>query len=146
MVKFFLACAVVALAAALPHPAQAASAFAGGIPSSVASRGLAVGDGYNYATRAGAEATALAECRKQGDAPQDTRDLCSIIAYFDNECLAVALDPAAGTPGWGWAIAKTPDLAKSFAMTYCQESAGAGRAAYCQVTITDCDTTNAPGN
>ena len=146
MIKFVLVVAVVATAALMPHSAQAMSAFAGGIPSSVASRGLAVGDGYNFSTRAGAEAKALEECRAEGVAPQDTRDLCSVIAYFDNECLAVAIDPAAGTPGWGFAIAKTRDLAKSFALAYCQQTAGASRAAYCEVTITDCDTTNAPAN
>jgi hypothetical protein len=146
MTKYLLAFAVFVAAATVPHAAQAMSAFAGGIPSSVASRGLAVGDGYNFATRAGAEAKALEECRAQGVAPQDTRDLCSVIAYFDGECLSVALDPAAGTPGWGWAIAKTADLSKSFALAYCQQTAGASRAPYCAVTITDCDTTNAPSN
>jgi hypothetical protein len=146
MIKFLLAFAVLAAAALLPHSAQAMSAFAGGIPSDVAARGLAVGDGYNFATRAGAEAKALEECRAQGVAPQDTRDLCSVIAYFDGECLAVALDPASGTPGWGWAIAKTVELARGFALANCQQTAGPSRAQYCAVSIADCDTTNAPSN
>jgi len=108
MTKYLLAFAVFVAAATVPHAAQAMSAFAGGIPSSVASRGLAVGDGYNFATRAGAEAKALEECRAQGVAPQDTRDLCSVIAYFDGECLSVALDPAAGTPGWAGPSRRRP--------------------------------------
>lgn len=123
-----------------PHAAQAMSAFAAGIPDNIASRGVAVGAGYNYPTRDAAEARALEECLKQPDAPADTRALCKIVAYFDNECVAVSMDPQAGTPGFGWAIAANADEANSQALENCHQTAGADRQSYCVVSLTDCDT------
>jgi len=36
------------------------------------------------------------------------RPLCEVIQDFKNQCVAVAMDPQAGTPGVGWSVA--PDL------------------------------------
>ncbi len=131
---------LLASVAVLPQSAAAMSAFAAGIPDNVATQGLAVGDGYNYSTREGAEARALQECLAQQDAPPDTRALCKVVAYFDNKCLAVSLDPQAGTPGYGWAIGDTAAEANDQAIEHCHESAGADRAGYCIVSLTHCDT------
>lgn len=123
-----------------PHAAFAMSAFAAGIPDNIASQGVAVGAGYNYSTRDAAEARALQECLKQQDAPADTRALCKIVAYFDNECVAVSMDPQAGTPGFGWAIGANAEAANSQALENCHQTAGADRQSYCVVSLTDCDT------
>jgi hypothetical protein len=136
----FVLLALIALAALWPRGADAMSAFAAGIPPNVAAQGVAFGDGYNFATRAAAEKKALDECQAQGDAPATTRSLCTILAYFDNECLAVSIDPAAGTPGYGWAVAATSDLAKGLALGYCRQTAGPSRQDACVVSFTDCDT------
>jgi hypothetical protein len=127
------------VAALLPHPARAMSAFAAGVPADVSAQGLAVGAGYNYSTREGAEARALQECLKPGDAPADTRALCKVVAYFDNECLAVSMDPQAGTPGYGWAVGATQEAANDQALANCRQTAG-NRAGYCVVSMANCDT------
>lgn len=135
--------ALVAVTAAIqiPTTALAASAFAAGIPTSVAEGGVAVGTGYNYSSRSTAESRAISECQSPGAAPQSTRNLCTIIAYFDNECLSVSFDPQAGTPGFGWAVGATSSIAQNQALANCKATAGS-RAAYCEVRITDCDTHN----
>ncbi len=128
------------LAPAIPQTTVAKSAFAAGIPDDVASQGVALGTGYNYSTRDGAEERALQECRSQQDAPQSTRDLCKIVDHFDSRCLSISLDPKAGTPGFGWAVADTEDAANDQALTLCRQSAGADRAPYCVVSLSQCDT------
>ncbi len=137
-----LALAVLAIATAglsFPTAALAKSAFAAGIPSDIAGQGVSVGTGYNYGTRSQAEDRAMQECKAPGSAPESTKALCIIIAYFDNECLAVSFDPAAGTPGFGWAVGATKSIAESQALTNCRATAGA-RSGYCEVRISDCDT------
>jgi len=124
----------------LPHAAEALSAFAAGIPDNVATQGLAFGAGYNYSTRADAEARALQECRSRQDAPASTIALCRVIAHFDNQCLAISMDPQAGTPGYGWAIEATAAAANNQALVNCRQTAGADRVGYCVVSLTDCDT------
>lgn len=106
-------CLIVALS---PLSARAMSAFAAGVPDDVAAQGLAVGAGYNYSSREGAEARAMQECKTQKDATADVHALCKVVAYFDKECLAVALDPQAGTPGYGWAVGATAALANEQAI------------------------------
>jgi hypothetical protein len=128
------------LAPTMPQTTQAKSAFAAGIPDDVASQGVALGTGYNYSSRDGAEARALQECQTQQDAPQSTRDLCKIVDHFDGRCLSVSLDPKAGTPGFGWAVADTEDAANDQALTLCRQSAGSDRAPYCVVSLNECDT------
>jgi hypothetical protein len=141
MMKKFLVLAALAAAIQVPSAALAMSAFAAGIPSSVADQGVAVGTGYNYASRVDAENRAVQECKAPGSAPESTKALCMVIAYFDNECLAVAFDPAAGTPGFGWSVGATKSIAESQAMVNCKATAGA-RAGYCEVRVSDCDTHN----
>jgi hypothetical protein len=118
--------------------AQAASAFAAGVPDDVAKAGVALGEAHNFSSREEAEAGAMDQCRKQPDSPEAVHALCKIMDHFDNRCLAMSLDPKDGTPGWGWGIADTLDAARDQAMASCRASAG-DRAPYCQVTNTACD-------
>ena len=139
--KSLLVLAVVVAALQLPSAALARSAFAAGIPNSIADQGVAIGTGFNYASRSEAENRAMGECTAPGDAPASTKALCTVIAYFDNECLAVSFDPAAGTPGFGWSVGATKALAENQALENCKATAGA-RAGYCEVRVSDCDTHN----
>jgi hypothetical protein len=133
---------LLAVAALLPPSANALSALAAGIPDDVATQGVAFGEGHNYSTREGAEARALQECRNTTGVPASTTALCKIVAHFDNQCLAISLDPKAGTPGFGWAIAAAADPANNQALGNCRATAGADRVGYCVESLTSCDTKN----
>ena len=138
-----VAIGLLALGAALPpRPAEALSAFAAAIPDNPAQQGLAFGAGYNYGTRAGAEARAMDECRKQAGSNALLVSLCKIVDHFDNKCLAISMDPQPGTPGFGWSIGANAAAANSQALANCRQTAGAARVGYCVVSLTDCDTKN----
>jgi hypothetical protein len=55
------------------------------------------------------------------------------MATFSNQCAAEAIDPKDGTPGFGWAIADTPEQAKSQALANCRDTAGPDRQDACVV-------------
>ena|ERR1700733_957722 len=138
--RLMVASCLLASTMLLPQTSEAKSAFAAGIPDDVAAQGVALGTGYNYGSRESAEARALQECKAQQDAPQATRDLCKIVDHFDNRCIAISLDPKAGTPGFGWAVADSEDASNDQSLTMCRQSAGADRAPYCVVSLSQCDT------
>lgn len=119
--------------------AGAEAALAVGLPADVAQKGLAVGWAINHATRKAAEAEALRRCREVKEAPQAARDLCRIVESFDDRCLAVALDPEAGTTGVGWAVAASHKAAEAAAMEDCAEGAGQKRRSSCRITFARCD-------
>jgi hypothetical protein len=121
------------------YGAFAAGAIAVGEPADVAKEGLAVGIVVNYASEAKAAETALANCRSYKDAPQSTRDACKVVKTFMGECVATAYDPKPSTPGWGWSIGFTKDVAADVAMANCRLSAGVDRARYCAAATTMCD-------
>jgi hypothetical protein len=125
----------------IPQSALAMSAFAAGVPDDVARAGVALGEGHNYPSRDEAENRALAECRGNKDTTEAVHALCRIIDHFDNRCLTTSLDPKAGTPGWGWAVADTQNDANDQALAMCRQSAGSDRAAYCEVSQSICDRT-----
>lgn len=130
--------AIILAASLLPATARAEGAIALGLPSDVARDGVAVG----WAVRlpAGqASGVALQQCRTVTDAPPATRELCRIVRIFTDGCIAVAIDPGDGTPGFGWAIAATKGEADAVAMRACQETAGADRRGFCQISASDCD-------
>lgn len=129
---------IVTLAAALwpPGLAYAKGTIALGLPADVAKDGLSFGESYNYGTREEADSRALDECKKQGG---PSAPLCHIVATYDHRCMALAMDPAAGTPGFGWDIADTQDLARDHALALCRQSAGPARAAFCEISQTQCD-------
>jgi hypothetical protein len=139
MYGFVLATGLLALTALAPQPSWAMSAFAVGVPDDVATDGVALGEGHNYSSRDQAESRAINECRANKDSSDAVHALCKIIDHFDNRCLATSLDPKAGTPGWGWAIADTARQANDQALEMCRQSAGGDRAPYCVVSQSVCD-------
>jgi hypothetical protein len=73
------------------------------------------------------------------DVAATARALCAIVANFHDQCVAVAEDPQAGTPGVGWSIADT--LPKAEALAKCKATAGPGRQGACILDHSQCDGT-----
>lgn len=139
--KGLLLAAVVLFAGAASHAerARAEAALAVGLPADVGRQGLAVGWAVNHATRKAAQAEALRRCREAKEPPQATRDLCRIVESFDDQCVAVALDPEGGTSGIGWGVAGTQKAAEDAALDDCAESAGPKRRQSCRIALVRCD-------
>jgi hypothetical protein len=137
----FLLAGTLLLAAAMEGAGRAAAegALAVGLPADVAKAGLAVGWAVNHASREAAQSEALRRCREAREPPQATRDLCRIVESFDDECVAVALDPDAGTTGVGWAVAKTKDAAEASALEDCRQDSDGKRRAACRIALARCD-------
>jgi hypothetical protein len=132
-----LVSALLGGAAVSPTSAVADGALAIAKPPDVVKQGFA----YGYATDEDdvnhAEAEALAKCRETTIA--GVRPLCTVIQDFKNQCVAVAMDPAAGTPGVGWAVADDLRSAEAQALSGCEDTAGPGRRAACVVDHSSCD-------
>jgi hypothetical protein len=123
-----------------PDRAAADGALAVGVPKDVAKQGFAYAYSADKPDSDAARAEALATCRKPGDNKSDAaRALCSVIGTFTKQCVAVAMDPAAGTPGVGWTIAYSLKAAEAGAIAQCQATAGAGRRGYCKVDHSRCE-------
>ena len=123
---------VVALAvASQTSPCIADGALAIGLPADVARSGFASGNGINAPNTDAARAQALEGCRGSVGASEDARKLCKVIATFHDQCFAIALDPADGTPGVGWAVAASQDAANARALAQCRKTAGAKREKFC---------------
>lgn len=122
-----------------PDAGNADAALAVGLPADVAKQGVAMGYALNYASKEEAQAEALKRCRAFKDAPQATRDICKIVENFRDRCMAIALDPDAGTTGLGWSVSKKQELAEEIAMERCAETAGKKRRGFCRITFTRCD-------
>lgn len=137
--KQFFAAAVLVAGYAFSLPAFAAGAIAVGEPADVAKEGYSSGIAYGFKSATEAEDRALQECRTSEDATPQTRALCKLVNSFSNQCVVVALDPEAGTPGAGWAVAETLASARQNALQRCQETAGVARRGECRVTAEGCD-------
>jgi len=135
-----LVAALLGFAMLQPHRAAAEGALAVGVPKDVAKDGFAYAYSTGKADMATARTDALETCRKpdSSKSPQG-RKLCKVVGTFTNECVAVAIDPKAGTPGVGWAIGGTLQLAEAQAMTRCKATAGAGRRESCKIDNSRCD-------
>ena len=85
-----------------------------------------------------ARQTAMNYCHK---APTNgkARSLCKVIDTFSNRCVAVSMDPKAGTPGVGWGIGDDLRAAERLALSKCEATAGPGRRTACVVTESNCD-------
>lgn len=118
--------------------ASAEGALALGQPKDIARHGVAVGMADGLKNGNAAARDALAQC-KSSDVKADTRALCRVVRTFSKQCSAVAMDPKVGTPGFGWAIAKTETIAASQALANCKATAGFGRRNACRVAGTSCD-------
>jgi hypothetical protein len=129
----------LAFAAALsPTAVWADGALAIGLPSDVTRDGVAFGWAVRL-PRAEAERVALEQCRTAQGVPDSARSLCRVFESFSGACVAVALDPEDGTPGFGWAIASTKSAADAQALGDCHRTAGPARQSFCVVSISDCD-------
>jgi hypothetical protein len=128
-----------ALAAAIfrPIPGSADGALAVGLPPDVVKQGFAYGYVTDYPDANQADAQALKKCRDTTIA--GVRPLCEVIQDFKNQCVAVAMDPQAGTPGVGWSIAPDLHTAEAQALSKCEDTAGPGRRAACAVDHSSCD-------
>jgi lipoprotein NlpI len=120
------------------HPAMSDGALAIGLPSDVVKSGYASGFSYNAKTKEDAQRVALEYCRKAA-APARTTSLCKVIETFTDRCVALSMDPKAGTPGVGWAVADDLRGAEREALSKCEATAGRGRRAACVVTQSNCD-------
>jgi hypothetical protein len=133
---------VVFLLAALPclsNPAAADGAVAVGVPADVIQHGYAYGRVTNSENSKIASDHALTNCENAKDATQVARELCVVVMTFKNKCVALSLDPKAGTPGAGWAVANTKDEAEKEAMAQCIGTAGPARRDFCQISDSSCD-------
>jgi hypothetical protein len=121
-------------------PAYSFGAIAVGLTANgVVRDGVAIGTTWNYATEEGARNRALSECRASRAAPRAARQ-CKVVGTFGaNQCVAVSMDPQAGTPGIGWAIAPDKAGAESQAVANCKTTAGADRAEFCVVSESKCE-------
>jgi hypothetical protein len=124
-----------------PSQGMAAGALAVGLPPDVAKGGFTYGYSNNNDDTNHAELKALDACRTTKDAANDAnlRSLCKVIQDYSNQCIAVSMDPAAGTPGVGWAIANDLLSAERQALGKCMDTAGPGRRAACVVDHSSCD-------
>ena len=123
-----------------PQIGAADGALAVGLPKDVAAEGFAYNFAVNEPTPAGANAKALADCKKPspGVDPR-AQTLCAVVQTFHNRCFAVAMDPKDATPGVGWAVEDTKQEAGRSALAKCAATAGDDRRDFCKVTDTDCD-------
>jgi hypothetical protein len=124
-----------------PSQSRADGALAVGLPADVVKGGFTYGYSNNNPDANHAEAKALDACRTTKDAANDVklRSLCKVIQDYSNQCVAVAMDPAAGTPGVGWAVAKDLLTAERQALGKCMDTAGPSRRAACVVDHSSCD-------
>ncbi len=119
------------------RPGAAEGAIAVALPRDVAKDGFAYGTGYKFATTAEAQAKALERCQQTKS--ELRRKLCKVVNTFNDQCIAVAMDPADGTPGVGWAIEADLKSAERVALEKCEATAGPGRRAACKVHSSGCD-------
>jgi hypothetical protein len=140
-VRAFVVAGLVCGGAVLPTAGHAAGALAVALPPDVAKGGFSYGYSNGNDDTATAEGKALNACRTTKDAANDAklRNLCKVILDYANQCIAVSMDPAAGTPGVGWAIASDKRTAEHDALIKCEATAGPGRAAACVVDHSGCD-------
>jgi hypothetical protein len=120
-----------------PLPAAADGAIAVAQPDDVVKKGFAYGFATGYADVNHAEAEALSKCRET--TINAVRPLCAVAQDFKNQCVAVAMDPQAGTPGVGWGIGDDLHTAEATALAGCEQTAGPGRRAACKVDRSGCD-------
>jgi hypothetical protein len=121
-----------------PMSAHAFGAMAVGQTTSIVKDGIAMGTAWRYATSEAASKKALSNCHNYKSAPRAAAE-CRVIATFHSECYAISLDPKAGTPGAGWAIASDEETAKARALAHCKLTAGKDRSGYCEISESNCD-------
>ena len=116
---------IVTAAAVLIQPlhAWAAGALAIGLPEGGAKNGIAMFAHVNAPTVDEAKTIALKGCRELPNASKAAKDQCKIFETFSDKCVAEAIDPQEGTPGWGYAIGETDQKASERALEACRKNA-----------------------
>jgi Domain of unknown function (DUF4189) len=112
---------------------MAAGAVAVGEPSDIAKDGVAI---FTYVRASSADIAkekAMAGCKALPNASSTSKALCKVVATFENQCVAQAIDPQDGTPGFGWAMARNSRQAKEQALSNCRDTAGPTRKDACVV-------------
>jgi uncharacterized protein DUF4189 len=112
---------------------MAAGAVALGEPADIAKDGVAIFTQVNAANAKRAKELALAGCKALPNSSDTSKALCKIVATFENQCVAQALDPQNGTPGFGWAMAPNSKQAAEQALSNCRDTAGPTRQDACVV-------------
>ena len=120
-----------------PNTGSADGALAVALPPDVVKQGFAYGYVTDYPDADRADTQALKKCRDTTIA--GVRPLCTVIQDFKDQCVAVAMDPQAGTPGVGWSVAPDLHAAEAQALSKCEDTAGPGRRAACAVDHSSCD-------
>jgi hypothetical protein len=103
-----------------------------GLPSDVAKNGVSLGLTSNY-TEDEAKRRAMANCHDIGS--KISKSLCRVLTTFRDQCATAAIDPQAGTPGFGWSLGENIRDAERKALAKCEETAGPKRRAACVVRI-----------
>jgi hypothetical protein len=135
--RHIVAALVATLVTAGSIGALAKGAVAVGETGDVATDGVSMGVAIDADNEPSARETAMGHCQNIGG--PKSKAACRIIRVFDNMCAVSALDPDAGTPGWGWAIASTKEEAADTAMAQCKATAGSDRQDKCVLDVQLCD-------
>ncbi len=138
MNRLALAFVTVIVAAGITGPALADGALAVGAAPNIATGGVAFGVSWDEPTPAAAGEAAMTGCRAADGVPQSTRSLCRVVHTFKGQCVSVALDPQAGTAGFGWGKGFTTTQSRYEALNNCRATAG-NRASACIVVDSTCD-------
>lgn len=126
--------------AALTSPVAADGALAVGISDNPSKDGFVYGGVVESKDAGAARESAMNSCRTaKVDNTEKVKKLCKIVAEFNDRCYAFAFDPKIGTPGVGWAIAKTKDEAEKQAIDNCKAKSSRERAGFCAVEKSGCD-------
>ncbi len=126
------AVATLAMGLMVNGPCLADGAVALGQPADISQDGVAIYTFVNARSANEAKERALAGCKGM-DASPKAKSLCKIAATFKNQCVAQALDPENGTPGFGWAMAPNSRAAREQALSNCRDTAGPTRQQACVV-------------
>jgi Domain of unknown function (DUF4189) len=122
-------------------PVAADGAVAIGVPKNVVKEGVAQGYSIRAKTREDARKVAMAYCTDVKKSSKAAVALCKVVQDFHDQCVAFALDPEPGTPGYGWGLGPDKAGAEKVALTMCYGNAGANRHDFCKAMASDCDGT-----
>jgi hypothetical protein len=131
--RFLLGAAALLILMVTNNACMAAGATALGEPADIAKDGVAIFTQVNAVDSKTAKEQALAGCKGLSNASDTSKALCKVVATFENQCVAQALDPQSGTPGFGWAMASDPKAAREQALSNCRDTAGPTRQDACIV-------------
>jgi hypothetical protein len=124
-------------------PGAADGAVVIGVPKDVAKDGVAQGYSVRAKTTEEANKVAMGYCEDVTKSSKVAVALCKVVKNFRDQCVAFALDPEPGTPGYGWGLGADKAAAESAAVAMCYGNAGVDRRPFCKAQASDCDGTAA---